>query len=229
MRNVHTIMHLLLHTSPLLIYLVVAVLLALESTGIPIVNSTLLLLMGALAAAGHFNIVSLVIVSIAGSVGGACIAYTIGARTGRRIMLRLALFFHLDRRRISLFERWFQRYGIWMVFASRIIPYLRPFACFPAGFSRTNFARFVVGVMVGSAIWCTGMLAIGWSLGRHWVLALPLIQRYTVPALGSIALLLVLYYFGSRVFKQRIEDRLQQVPVEDTMVFRRSSHDLVEI
>ncbi|MDQ2886177.1 MAG: DedA family protein [Chloroflexota bacterium] len=225
----HTIMHLLLHTSPLLIYLVVAVLLALESTGIPIVNSTLLLLMGALAAAGHFNIVSLAIVSIAGSVGGACIAYTIGARTGRRIMLRLALFFHLDRHRISLFERWFQRYGIWMVFASRIIPYIRPFACFPAGFSRTNFARFVVGVTVGSVIWCTGMLAIGWSLGRHWVLALPFIQRYTVPALGVIALLLVLYYFGSRMFKQRIEDRLQQVPVDNTMVSRRSSHDLVEI
>jgi membrane protein DedA with SNARE-associated domain len=223
------VVHLLLHTNPLLIYLVVAVLLALESTGIPIVNSTLLLLMGALAAAGHFNIVDIAIVSIVGSVGGACIAYTIGARSGRRIMLRLALFFHLDRRRISLFERWFRRYGMWMVFASRIIPYIRPFACFPAGFSRTNFVRFFVGVAVGSAIWCTGMLAIGWSLGHRWVLALPLIQRYTVPALGIVALLLGLYYFGSRTLRQRIEDRLQQVPVEETVVSRRSSRDLVEV
>lgn len=225
----HTVVHLLLHTNPLLIYLIVAVLLALESTGIPIVNSTLLLLMGALAAAGHFNIVSVVIASIVGSVGGACIAYTLGARSGQRIMLRLALFFHLDRHRISLFERWFQRYGIWMVFASRIIPYIRPFACFPAGFSRTNFVRFVVGVTVGSVIWCTAMLAIGWSLGRHWVLALPLIQRYTVPALGIVLLLLGLYYFGSRALRQRIEDRLQKLPVEDAVVSRRSSHDLVEI
>jgi membrane protein DedA with SNARE-associated domain len=226
---VHTVMHFLLHTSPLLIYLVVALILALESTGIPIVNSTLLLLTGALAAAGHCNIVSVAVVSIIGSVSGACIAYTIGARSGRRIMVRLARLFRLDRRRISLFEHWFQRYGVWMVFASRITPYIRPFACFPAGFSRTNFARFFVGVTLGSLIWCTGMLSIGWSLGYHWDLALVLMQRYTLPVLGSVALLLALYYFASRALRQRIEKRLQQMPIEEKAVSRRSSRDLVEI
>ena len=86
-----------------------------------------------------------------------------------------------------------------------------------------------MAVTVGSVIWCTGILAIGWSLGRHWELALPLIQRYTWPALGIVALLLGLYYFASRALKHRIEDRLQQVPLEDTEVSRRSSHDLVEV
>jgi membrane protein DedA with SNARE-associated domain len=226
---VHTLVHLLLHTSPLLICLLVAVVLALESTGIPIVNSTLLLFMGAMAAAGHFDFLSVAILAIAGSVGGACIAYTIGARSGRRIMLRLALFFHLNRHRIRLFERWFQRYGIWMVFASRIIPYIRPFACFPAGFSRTNFARFFVGVTIGSLIWCTGMLAVGWSLGRHWEFALPLIQRYTVPALGIVALLLGLYYFVSRALRHSIDERLRRASFEDMEAFRRSSSDMLEV
>lgn len=216
--------------SPLLIYLIVIVVLALESTGVPIVNSTLLLFTGALAAAGHLNIWTLALVSIIGSVCGACIAYTLGARGGRRAMLRLALLVHLNRHRISLFERWFQRYGIWMVFASRIIPYIRPFACFPAGFSGTRFVRFFISVVVGSAIWCSGMLALGWCLGEHWELALPLIQRYTVPVLCSVVVLFGLYRFVSHTLKRRIEERLQQLAVkEDTTAFRHSSCDLVEI
>ncbi len=115
-----------------------------------------------------------------------------------------------------------------MVFASRIIPYIRPFACFPAGFSRTSFTRFFVSVTIGSVIWCASMLALGWSLRRHWMLALPLIQRYTIPMLSLLALLLGLYYFTSRALKHRIDSRLQQLSAEDTLS-RRSSHDLVEI
>jgi membrane protein DedA with SNARE-associated domain len=221
---VHTVVHFFLHTNPLLIYLIVAVILALESTGIPIVNSTLLLLTGALAAAGYFDILSLAAVSILGSVCGACIAYTISARGGRRVMLRLALLFHLKRHKIRLFERWFQRYGIWMIFASRIVPYIRPFACFLAGLSRINFVRFLVSVTIGSTIWCTSMLALGWFLGRRWELALPLIQRYTVPALCIVALLLGLYCFTARALRHRFEGRLQQLSIEDA-ASRRSSHD----
>lgn len=209
--NVYTIMHLLLHTSPLLIYFIVALALALESTGIPIVNSTLLLFTGALASYNHINIVLLALVAIMGSIAGACCAYMIGARGGRRAMLRFAFFFHLDRHKVRIFEGWFCKYGIWMVFASRIVPYIRPFTCFPAGFSRTNFTRFFISVTLGSIIWCTTMLYLGWSLGRRWEAALYLIQSYTVPALGLLVLLVVAYYLAARFLKRRIVARLQRL------------------
>jgi membrane protein DedA with SNARE-associated domain len=209
--NVHAITHLLQHTSPLLIYCIVALALALESSGIPIVNSTLLLFTGALASYNHINIVILAIVAIVGSIVGACSAYMIGARVGRRAMLRFAFFFHLDRHKIRIFERWFRKYGIWMVFASRIIPYIRPFTCFPAGFSHTNVTRFFVSVTLGSLIWCTTMLYLGWSLGRRWEAALYLLQSYTVPVIGLLVLLVILYYLLARSLKKRIAARLQRL------------------
>jgi membrane protein DedA with SNARE-associated domain len=208
---VHTVIQLLQHTSPLLIYLIVALALALESTGIPIVNSTLLLCTGALATYNHLNVVVLASVATAASIAGACCAYMIGARGGRRTMLRFAYFFHLDRHKVRIFERWFRKYGIWMVFASRIIPYIRPFTCFPAGFSHTNFARFLVSASVGSLIWCTGMLYIGWSLGHRWVAALYLLQRYTIPTLILLVLVVVLYSLSVRFLKKRIALRLQRL------------------
>ena len=208
----HTVMHLLQHTSPLLIYFIVALALALESSGIPIVNSTLLLFTGALASYNHFNIVILAMAAIGGSITGACCAYGIGACGGRRTMLRFAFLFHLDRHKVRIFERWFRKYGIWMIFASRIIPYIRPFTCFPAGFSRINFLRFFVSVTLGSMLWCITMLYVGWSLGSRWEAALYLIQKYTVPALGLLALLVILYYFSARFLKRQIMARLQRLP-----------------
>jgi membrane protein DedA with SNARE-associated domain len=207
----YSLIYLVLHTNPFLIYLIVLIALALESSGIPIVNSTLLLLTGALASSAHFNIVILAVAAIVGSISGACCAYAIGARGGRQTMLRLALFFHLDQRKVDLFEHWFQRYGIWMVFASRIIPYIRPFTCFPAGFSHTNFTRFFISVASGSLLWCTTMLYLGWSLGRRWGLALHLIQSCTLPVLVVLALLVMLYWIAMHFLKGRITDRLRRL------------------
>ncbi|MBA2391615.1 MAG: DedA family protein [Ktedonobacteraceae bacterium] len=207
----HVLMNVVMHTNPFWLYLIVILLLAFESSGIPIVNSTLLLFTGALAASGRFNIATLGFVAIIGSIGGACCAYALGARGGRRAMLRMALFFRLDRHKIQLFEHWFQRYGIWMVFASRIIPYIRPFTCFPAGFSHTNFTRFFISVTLGSMIWCTTMLYLGWSLGRRWGLALRLIQTYTIPVLVVLALLVVLYWISMRFLKRQIAARLRRI------------------
>jgi membrane protein DedA with SNARE-associated domain len=208
---VHTVIQLLQHTSPFLIYLIVALALALESTGIPIVNSTLLLCTGALVTYNHLNIVLLASVATVASIAGACCAYMLGAHGGRRIMLRFAYFFHLDRHKVRIFERWFRKYGIWMVFASRIIPYIRPFTCFPAGFAHTNFARFLLSASVGSLIWCTSMLYIGWSLGQRWVTALYLLQRYTIPTLVLLLLLLIVYSLCIRFLKKRIALRLQRL------------------
>ncbi len=207
----HTVLHLLLHISPLLIYFIVALALALESSGIPIVNSTLLLFTGALASYSHINVVLLAIVAIVGSVAGACCAYMIGARGGRRVMLRFAFFFHLDRHEVRIFEGWFRKYGIWMVFASRIVPYIRPFTCFPAGFSRTNFTRFFISVTLGSLLWCTTMLYLGWSLGKRWEVALQLIQSYTIPALVLLILLVVLYYLSTRFLKRQLTAQLHRL------------------
>jgi membrane protein DedA with SNARE-associated domain len=219
MENMHALMDLAMHTSPLLIYLIVVIALAFESSGIPIVNSTLLLFTGALAASNRCNVVILALVAVVGSISGACCAYAIGARGSRRMMLRFALFFHLDRHKIQMFEHWFQRYGIWMVFASRIIPYIRPFTCFPAGFSHTNFTRFFISVTLGSLLWCITMLYLGWSLGRRWVLALHLIQSYTVPVLVMLALLAAVYWITRRFLKRQIMVWLQRIVTDNVQKF----------
>jgi membrane protein DedA with SNARE-associated domain len=211
---VNTVIHFLLHASPIIIYLIVAVVLMLESSGIPITNNTLLLCTGALASLGHVNIWALMIVAVAGSITGACLAYTIGAHGGRDILLRVARLVRVDVQKVDMIEHWFQKSGIWMVFLSRMTPYVRPFACFPAGITRMNFVQFFVSALCGSIIWCSVLLSIGWSLGRRWGLALHLMQHYTLPVLGVVVLLIALYVFAMYTIKSRLRTQFSSTTDE---------------
>ncbi len=225
------VFHLIHNTNPLWFYIIVGVFLLLESSGVPIVNSTLLLLTGALASLGHLNIVALAVASIVGSVAGACLAYAIGWHGGGRVLRRAATKLRIDTRKIEALEKWFHRAGARMIFFSRIIPYIRPFSCFPAGITRMSFRRFFVAAASGSVVWCVGMLAIGWNLGRRWKLALSLMQHYTLPAVVVILALVVLYCVVSTTIRRRLNARLNEMSggALDANTASSNDHDLLEV
>jgi len=217
------------HTNPLLIYVVVGVLLLLESSGIPIANSTLLLLTGALASLGQLDIFALAFASITGSILGACLAYVIGLKGGARLLHGAAARLPIDTKKIRAVEDWFHGAGARMIFFSRIIPYIRPFSCFPAGISRMPFRRFLAAASSGSFTWCIAMLTIGWNLGHRWRVALHLMQTYTVPVVLVIVLVAVAYFVVRLAIKRRLDARLQTAPGKVTSVDGQSDHDLLEV
>lgn len=199
------IMHVLFHTSPFVIYTLVMVILMLESSGVPIANNTLLLLTGALASLNHVNIWLLGIAAITGSIAGACMAYGIGMHGGKKVIRHLMAFFHVDPQKVQLTEQWFQKSGSWMIFVSRMTPYVRPFACFLGGITRMPFARFFAAALSGSILWCVTLLYLGWSLGRRWPLALQLLQHYTLPTISIVLLLIAGYIVVMVQVKRRLK------------------------
>lgn len=219
--------HIIQHSDPLLLYLAVAVVLMLESSGVPIANTTVLLFTGAMASLGHMDIAILGGAALAGSITGACIAYVLGERGGRRLLLRFVSFLRIDARKVVIVERWFQRSGIWMIFFSRMLPYVRPFACYPAGISRMPFSHFSIAALLGSAVWCFSMLTVGWNLGKRWTLALTAIQTYTLPTLLAAALLIVIYVVAMVSVKRYLRRRFEVS--EAVECERRSIRDLLEV
>ena len=225
----YALMQLFFHASPLLLYLLVAVALLLESSGVPIVNTTLLLFTGALASLGLLNIWILIAAAVLGSTAGACLAYVIGLQGGRRLYLRLLSVFHIEEQKVKVVERWFQQSGAWMIFFSRITPYVRPFACFPAGISRMPFGRFFIAALAGSATWCVVILYAGLALGRRWHFALHLIQDYTLPTLCALALVIALYMLITYGLRRYLRARLQVSPDSMSSKGGQDSRDLLEV
>ena len=65
-------------------------------------------------------------------------------------------------------DRWFERYGQWTIFFSRLLPVIRTYISFPAGVARMNFWQFNVYTFLGSWPWCYGLAYAGYRLGEHW-------------------------------------------------------------
>lgn len=211
------------HLSPLPTCLLVAVFLLLESSGIPVINTTLLLFTGALAALGRVNLGWLMVAAVSGSTLGACLAYVLGRHYGEFLLVRLGRLLRIDQRKVLLAERWFLRAGGRMILISRLVPYIRPFACFPAGISAMPFPRFLLMACSGSLIWCVALLTVGWELGPRWQIALQLVQTSTLPTLGVLLLLALASFLVRRKVNRYMRKRLDES--EET---RSQKEDLIE-
>lgn len=183
----------LAHVPPPLIYGFIVVWLAFESCGLPLPNELVLLAAGSLAGRGLLSPVLLVLVATTSSVLGASAAYEIGKRGGRPAVLRFGRYIRLDERRLDAVERWFQSSGVVAIGLSRITPFVRTVASFPAGMLELPYRSFLLVSTVGSLIWCTAMVTLGVVLGEEYTVAFHLIERYTLPAIAVIALLFVGY------------------------------------
>lgn len=185
----------LAHVPPALIYLFVFVWLAAESCGVPLPNELVLLLAGSLAAQRHdpVGLVALALIATAGSLVGATAAYYIGLRGGRAAILRWGRIVRLDERRLTMVEQWFTRSGAFAIGVARITPFVRTVSSFPAGILRMPKRAFYTATTLGSLLWCVVLVTVGYALGANYMIAVTLIERYTVPAIIVLVALVAGY------------------------------------
>jgi membrane protein DedA with SNARE-associated domain len=99
----------------------------------------------------------------------------------------------ISHRDLDLADRWFERYGDWAIFFSRLLPVVRTFISFPAGVARMNFSRFVIYTFIGSFPWCLGLSYIGMKLGENWDTLGVYFHQFDI-VIGVLIGLGVLYY-----------------------------------
>ena len=146
----------------------IVLLMAIESACIPLPSEIILPFAGYLAYTGRFNLWG---VAIAGAVGcnvGSIVAYYVGARGGRPFLLRYVKYGLISRREMEWADRWFEQYGQWTIFLSRLLPVIRTFISLPAGIARMDFWKFNLYTFLGSLPWCYALAYAGYELGIHW-------------------------------------------------------------
>jgi len=99
----------------------------------------------------------------------------------------------ISHRDLDLADRWFDRYGDWAIFFSRLLPVVRTFISFPAGVAKMNFQRFVVYTFIGSFPWCLGLAYIGMKLGQNWDTLGVYFHRFDM-IIGALIALGIIYY-----------------------------------
>ncbi|MGC2163043.1 MAG: DedA family protein [Silvibacterium sp.] len=149
-------------------YLGVALLMAIESTCIPLPSEIIMPFAGYLAHTGQLMLIG---VALAGAIGcnlGSAVAYWIGAAGGRPFITRYGRFVLLDQRDLDRAEHFFARYGSIAVFVGRLLPIVRTFIALPAGIARMPQVRFHIYTFLGSLPWCYALAYVGMKLGQAW-------------------------------------------------------------
>ncbi|BBC38185.1 Membrane protein [Streptomyces graminofaciens] len=153
---------------PLSVYLLVGLVIGLESLGIPLPGEIILVSSALLASQhGEINPFILGACATAGAIIGDSIGYAIGRKGGRPLLAKLGRRFpkHFGESNIAVAERSFDRWGMWAVFFGRFIALLRIFAGPLAGVLQMPYWRFLVANVLGGILWAGGTTAVIYYVG----------------------------------------------------------------
>jgi membrane protein DedA with SNARE-associated domain len=137
--------------------LAIGVIIALESTGLPLPGESVLVL-AALYAAQHGQSISAVVASAAiGAMLGDNVGYWIGREFGYRLLRRYGSRIGLSPNKIKLGQYLFLRHGGKVVFFGRFVAVLRVLAAILAGVNRMDWRRFLLANAAGAILWASAV------------------------------------------------------------------------
>jgi membrane protein DedA with SNARE-associated domain len=186
-------------------YVVVIVLMAVQSACIPIPSEVILPFAGAALAHSQMQLVLLATLASLASNLGSIPAYWVGARGGRAMVERYGSWLLLSRHDLDRVDQFFLRFGSIAVLLGRMLPIIRTFIAFPAGVAKMNQVKFHLYTFVGSWPWCYVLAYIGMTLGDKFRTDPRLKEVFHRFHLGVEAALLVGFvWFVTSHWKNRI-------------------------
>ncbi len=184
-------------------YPLIALLMAIESSFIPLPSELVIPPAALLIAEGRFTVTGIVLAGAFGSWVGATIMYWGSRLIGRPLVLRYGHYFLVPPEKVEAAERWAAHYGPAGVFVSRLLPVVRHLVGIPFGIVRMNYWRYSFYTLLGSAIWCAVLTYVGIAAGNDEQLMAGSLHRITQWFVGAVVVLGLLYYFFVHRFMRR--------------------------
>ena len=153
-------------------FLIIFVLMAVESSFIPFPSEVTMIPAGFLAFRGELtfgdpqiDFIVAVACGIAGSLVGAYINYFLALFLGRPFLYRYGKYFFIKSHVLSRAEELFRKYGDITTLICRLLPAIRQLISLPAGLSRMSLMRFSIFTGLGAGIWSVILVSVGYYLG----------------------------------------------------------------
>jgi membrane-associated protein len=177
------------------------VLLALESFGLPVPGETALIACAVLASQGSLPIAAVIAVAALAAIIGDNLGYWTARRGGRPLLERYRLTRRYADRYLPSGERFFAKHGGKTVFFGRFVAVLRVTAAWIAGLTHMHWWRFLAWNAAGGILWALVVGLISYYLGDTAAHAL---NRYGLFAAGGLVLLTALGFLVVRLLEKRV-------------------------
>ena len=148
-------------------YWIVAVIVGLESMGLPLPGEATLIAAALYAGATHrLEIAVVIAVAMIAAVAGNCAGFVIGRRF-RDLLLRRGHLVGASAPRLRFGQWLIERHGGTVVFFGRFVVVLRTLAGLVAGLSCMSWRRFMVLNSASAAVWAAGYGAAAYLFGAR--------------------------------------------------------------
>ncbi|QER41520.1 DedA family protein [Thermodesulfobacterium sp. TA1] len=178
-------------------YLGVFVLMALESTLVPIPSEVIIPPAAYLAYQGKLSLWGVIIAGTLGSLAGALFNYFLALKFGRPMFLRFVKrygkYVLLTEYSFYKMEKFWHQHGHISTFIGRLLPGLRHVISIPAGFAKMGLLLFSFYTLLGAFIWCSFLGFCGYFFGKNEDLLKTYLERGSVGIILFCILLLVVY------------------------------------
>lgn len=153
-------------------YVGVIILMAIESSFLPLPSEVIIPPAAYLASQGKMNLLFVILAGTLGSIIGASVNYGLSMTLGRPLIYKLAatrwaraLF--ITPEKIANSEKYFLNNACSATFFGRLIPVVRHLISIPAGFSKMPFGKFTLYTGLGSFLWVSILSGLGYFVGAN--------------------------------------------------------------
>ena len=177
-------------------YWAIALLLLLESTGIPVIPGELAMIAGAIFAGtgrAGLNVVAVGVVSVIATFVGAEIGYLIGRFAGRELVLHYGKYVLIKPHHLDRAEAIVSRYGGIVVVVARFIVGLREAIGVISGITQMRWLTFGFFNALSACAWVATWVSIGYAAGDHIASIYRGVNRFALYLLLALAVLLAGY------------------------------------
>lgn len=136
-------------------YLGVFLLMALESSIVPVPSEIVMPPAAYFAAQGQLSMVGVIAAGTLGSYFGSIVSYALSKWLGLPVVRRFGKYVFLKPAKLDAATAWVQRFGATGIFFARLLPVVRHLVSIPAGILSMPFTRFSLATITGAGLWCT--------------------------------------------------------------------------
>ncbi len=196
----HELINWLVLTIGALGYPGIFILMAMESSVVPLPSELVMPPAGYLAQQGQMNMAAVIFLGTAGSLAGAYLNYFAARHLGRPLLLKYGKYVWITEEKFAKVERYFKDHGEISTFIGRLLPVVRHLISLPAGLAGMNHLKFSIYTVLGAGLWITVLSFIGYFIGAER----ELIVQYSHQALiGAIVLSAVIIFFYVRAHRKK--------------------------
>lgn len=196
---IHQLVTYLVETISELGYIGIFLLMALESSLVPVPSELVMPPAGYLVQKGEMNFFIVVLAGVLGSLAGAYANYFLAHKLGRPLLLKYGKYALISEEKFTRIEIFFQSHGEVSTFIGRLLPVARHLISLPAGLAQMRHSRFIIYTTLGSAIWVTILTYLGYALGANE----KLIYAYEKPILAGVVVFCAVVIVGYVQYQKR--------------------------